>query len=83
MRAISASNLLNRNDAINLNSQLAGEQVAQLQKLRELQLEDVTSKAAFQGYVIQHQAASEAATQYFFHWPPEVSDGRTYQSGWY
>jgi P-type conjugative transfer protein TrbJ len=83
LRAISASNLLNRNDAINLNSQLAGEQVAQLQKLRELQLEDVTSKAAFQGYVIQHQAASEAATQYFFHWTPEVSDGRTYQSGWY
>ena len=34
LRAISASNLLNRNDAINLNSQLAGEQVAQLQKLR-------------------------------------------------
>jgi P-type conjugative transfer protein TrbJ len=83
LRTISASNLLNRNDAINLNSQLAGEQVAQLQKLRELQLEDVTSKAAFQGYVIQHQAASEAATQYFFHWTPEVSDGRTYQSGWY
>jgi P-type conjugative transfer protein TrbJ len=83
LRTISASNLLNRNDAINLNSQLAGEQVAQLQKLRELQLEDVTSKAAFQGYVIQHQAASEAATQYFFHWTPEVSDGRTYQAGWY
>ena len=82
LRAISASNLLNRNDAINLNSQLAGEQVAQLQKLREIQLEDVTSKAAFQGYVIQHQAASEAATQYFFNWTPEVSDGQTFQSGW-
>jgi P-type conjugative transfer protein TrbJ len=82
LRSISASNLLNRNDAINLSSQLAAEQVAQLQKLREIQLEDLTSRAAFQGYVIQHQAASEAATQYFFHWTPEVSDGRTYQSGW-
>jgi P-type conjugative transfer protein TrbJ len=82
LRAISASNLLNRNDAINLNSQLAGEQVSQLQKLREIQLEDMTSKAAFQGYVIQHQAASEAASQYFFNWTPEVSDGQTFQSGW-
>jgi len=54
--------LLNRNDAINLDSQLAGEQVSQLQKLREIQLEDLTSKAAFQGYVIQQQAASVAAT---------------------
>ena len=82
LRAISASNLLNRNDAINLNSQLAGEQVAQLQKLREIQLEDVTSKAAFQGYVIQRDATSEAATQWFFTWTPETSDGKTYQSGW-
>ena len=82
LRALSASNLLNRNDAINLNSQLAGEQVSQLQKLREIQLEDMTSKAAFQGYVIQHQAAREAATQYFFNWTPEVSDGQTFQSGW-
>jgi len=50
LRALSASNLLNRNDAINLSSQLAAEQVGQLQKLRELQLEDMTSKAAYQGY---------------------------------
>jgi P-type conjugative transfer protein TrbJ len=82
LRAISASNLLNRNDAINLNSQLAAEQVSQLQKLREIQLEDLTSKAAFQGYVIQRQAASEAATQHFFSWTPEVSDGKTYLAGW-
>jgi len=56
--------------------------VSQLQKLREIQLEDMTSKAAFQGYVIQHQAAREAATHYFFNWTPEVSDGQTFQSGW-
>lgn len=49
LRTLSASNLLNRNDAINLTGQLAAEQIAQLQKLRELQLEDMTSKAAYQG----------------------------------
>lgn len=81
LRALSASNLLNRNDAINLSGQLAAEQVAQLQKLRELQLEDMTSKAAYQGYVIQRQAASEAATQWFFTGGPVTSDGKTYLPG--
>lgn len=82
LRTLSASNLLNRNDAINLTGQLAAEQIGQLQKLRELQLEDMTSKAAYQGYVIQRQAASEAATQHFFNYTPEVSDGTTFQAGW-
>ncbi len=82
LKQLSSSNLLNRNDAINLTSQLAAEQVGQLQKLRELQLEDMTSKAAYQGYVIQRQASSEAATQHFFNYTPEVSDGTTFQSGW-
>ena len=81
LRALSSSNLLNRNDAINLTGQLAAEQVSQLQKLRELQLEDMTSKAAYQGYVIQHQAASEAATQWFFTGGPVTSDGKTYLPG--
>ncbi len=82
LRSLSSSNLLNRNDAINLTSQLAIEQIGQLQKLRELQLEDMTGKAAFQGYVIQRQAASEAATQQFFNYTPEVSDGNKFQAGW-
>jgi P-type conjugative transfer protein TrbJ len=82
LRSLSASNLLNRNDAINLSGQLAAEQIGQLQKLRELQLEDMTSKAAYQGYVIQRQSASEAATQHFFNYTPEVSDGTTFQAGW-
>ncbi len=82
LKRLSSSNLLNRNDAINLTSQLATEQIGQLQKLRELQLEDMTSKAAYQGYVIQRQAASEAATQQFFNYKPEVSDGIKFQSGW-
>ena len=81
IRALSASNALNRNDAINMSSQLAAEQVGQLQKLRELQLEDMTGKAAYQGYVIQRQAASEAATQWFFTGGPVTSDGKTYLPG--
>ena len=82
LRTLTASNLLNRNDAINVTGQLAAEQVGQLQKLRELQLEDMTSKAAYQGYIIQRQAASEAATQQFFNYTPVVSDGATFQGGW-
>lgn len=82
LRSLGSSNLLDRNDAINLTNQIAAEQVGQLQKLRELQLEDMTSKAAYQGYVIQRQAASEAATQHFFNYTPEVSDGTTFQAGW-
>ena len=82
LRTLSASNLLDRNNAINLTSQLAAEQLGQLQKLRELQLEDMTSKAAYQGYVIQRQAASEAATQQFFNYTPVVSDRAKFQGGW-
>lgn len=82
LKNLSASNLLNRNDAINLTSQLAVEQIGQIQKLREVQLEDMTSKAAFQGYIIQQQAASEAATKRFFNRTPEVSDRTTFQAGW-
>ena len=82
LRLLSASNLLDRNNAINLTNQLASEQIGQLQKLRELQLEDMTSKAAYQGYVIQRQAASEAAAQQFFNYTPVVSDGTTFQAGW-
>ena len=82
LKTLSSSNLLNRNDAINLTSQLAAEQIGQIQKLRELQLEDMTSKAAFQGYIIQQQAASEAATKRFFNRTPEVSDRTSFQAGW-
>lgn len=66
LRGLSASNLLNRNDAINLTGQLASEQVGQLQKLRELQLEDITSKAAYQGYQVQKDADMVATEQQFF-----------------
>jgi len=66
LRGLTASKLLNRNDAINLSGQLAAEQVAQLQKLRELQLEDMTSKAAYQGYQVQKDADMVATEQQFF-----------------
>ena len=81
LRGLSSSNFLNRNDAINLGSQLAAEQVGQLQKLRELQLEDMTSKAAYQGYVIQRDASNEAAAQWFFTGGPVTGDGKTYLPG--
>jgi conjugal transfer/entry exclusion protein len=81
IRALTASNLLNRNDAINVGGQLAAEQVSQLQKLRELQLEDMTSKAAYQGYVIQRQASNEAVTVWFFSSAAARGDGRLFQPG--
>jgi P-type conjugative transfer protein TrbJ len=81
IRALTASNLLNRNDAINASGQLAAEQVAQLQKLRELQLEDMTSKAAYQGYVIQRQASNEAGAVWFYSSAPASGDGRLFQPG--
>jgi P-type conjugative transfer protein TrbJ len=66
LRGLTASKLLNRNDAINLTGQLASEQVGQLQKLREIQLEDMTSKAAYQGYEVQKDADMVATEQQFF-----------------
>jgi P-type conjugative transfer protein TrbJ len=81
LRTLTSSNLLNRNDGINLSGQLAGEQVAQLQKLRELQMEDMMSKAAYQGYVIQRQATNEAASAWFFSSGPAKGDGRLFQPG--
>ena len=58
------------------------QQVQQLMKLRELMMADMSSKQSYQAAVIQKQAASEAATEKFFNWTPEVSDGTKFQSGW-
>jgi P-type conjugative transfer protein TrbJ len=66
LRALAASNLLPRNLAISLTSQLAAEQVAQAQKLREIALEDLQSKAAFQGYQLQKDADMVSTEQRFF-----------------
>jgi len=47
-----------------------------------LMLADMSSKQSYQAAIIQKQATSEAATERFFTWTPEVSDGTTFQSGW-
>lgn len=71
-----------RMQALQVLGQISEQQVQQLMKLRALMLADLSSKQAYQATVIQRQAASEAATEHFFNWSPEASDGRTYQGGW-
>ena len=78
LRALAASNILPRNLAVSLTGQLAAEQVAQLQKLRELQLEDMTSKAAYQGYQIQKDADRVGNQQQFFAPASITGDSRTF-----
>ena len=71
-----------RMEALQVMGQIAEQQVQQLMKLRELMMADMSSKQSYQAAVIQKQAASEAATEKFFNWTPEVSDGTKFQSGW-
>jgi P-type conjugative transfer protein TrbJ len=78
LRLLAASNILPRNLAISVTGQLAAEQVGQLQKLRELQLEDMTSKAAFQGYQIQKDADTVGNQQQFFAPSTITGDTRTF-----
>jgi P-type conjugative transfer protein TrbJ len=80
LRMLAASNILPRNLAISLTGQLASEQVAQLQKLRELQLEDMTSKAAYQGYQIQKDADTVSNQQQFFAPATITGDSRTFST---
>lgn len=77
-----AQSTTGRMEALQVMGQISEQQVQQLMKLRQLMLADMTSKQSYQAAVIQKQAASEAATEKFFKWTPEVSDGKTYQSGW-
>ena len=71
-----------RQEALQVMGQVAEQQVQQLMKLRELMMADMSSKQSYQAAVIQKQAASAAATERFFTWTPEVSDGTRFQSGW-
>jgi len=71
-----------RMEALQVMGQIAEQQVQQLMKLRELMLADMSSKQSYQAAVIQKQATSEAATERFFNFTPQVSDGTTFQSGW-
>ena len=77
-----AANSDGRMQALQVMGQIAEQQVQQLMKLRELMMADMSSKQSYQAAVIQKQAASEAATERFFNWTPEVSDKTTFQSGW-
>ena len=71
-----------RMEALQVMGQISEQQVQQLMKLRELMMADMSSKQSYQAAVIQKQAASEAASEKFFNWTPEVSDGTKFQSGW-
>jgi len=71
-----------RLDALQVMGQIAEQQVQQLMKLRQLMLADMSSKQSYQAAIIQQQATSTAATQWFFNWTPEVSDRTTFQAGW-
>jgi P-type conjugative transfer protein TrbJ len=71
-----------RLEALQIMGQISEQQVQQLMKLRELMMADMSSKQSYQAAIIQKQAASEAATERFFNWTPEVSDGTKFQSGW-
>lgn len=71
-----------RLEALQVMNQIAEQQVEQLMKLRQLMMADMSSKQSYQAAVIQKQAASEAASERFFNWTPEVSDRTTFQAGW-
>ncbi len=71
-----------RLEALQVMGQIAEQQVQQLMKLRQLLLADMSSKQIYQAVVIQKQATSEAASERFFTWTHETSDGTTFQAGW-
>ena len=71
-----------RMEALQVIGQISEQQVQQLMKLRELMMADMSSKQGYQAAMIQKQAATEAASERFFHWTREVSDGTKFESGW-
>ena len=70
-----------RMEALQVLADINDQQVQQLMKLREIMLADMSSKQAYQATMIQQQAASQAATEWFFTNGPVTSDGRTYLPG--
>jgi P-type conjugative transfer protein TrbJ len=69
--------------ALNVATQMADQQDQQMQKLRELMMADMQSKAAYYGTVIQQQADQTAASQYFFQYAPAAPDGSGFLPGWH
>ena len=66
--------------ALQVSNQIAEQQVQQIMKLRQLMLADLQSKQAFQAVQIQHQAASEAASERFFTFDGRSGDGRGFKA---
>jgi type IV secretion system protein TrbJ len=69
--------------ALNVLTQMADQQAQQMQKLRELMLVDMQSKAAYYSTVIQQQADRTAASQAFFQYAPAPPDGAGFLPGWH
>lgn len=68
--------------ALNVLTQMADQQAQQMQKLRELMLADMQSKASYYSTVIQQQADRTAASQAFFQYAPAPPDGAGFLPGW-
>lgn len=69
--------------ALNVLTQMADQQAQQMQKLRELMLADMQSKAAYYSTVIQQQSDQTAASQAFFQYTPAPADGTGFLPGWH
>ncbi|HEY7391837.1 MAG TPA: P-type conjugative transfer protein TrbJ [Bryobacteraceae bacterium] len=69
--------------ALNVATQMADQQAQQMQKLREIMLADMQSKAAFYGTIIQQHADQAAAVQNFFQYAPAAADGTGFLPGWH
>jgi P-type conjugative transfer protein TrbJ len=69
--------------ALNVLTQMADQQAQQMQKLRELMLADMQSKAAYYSTVIQQQSDRTAASQAFFQYAPAPPDGTGFLPGWH
>jgi len=69
--------------ALNVATQMADQQAQQMQKLREIMLADLQSKAAYYGTVIQQQSDQTAAAQAFFQYAQAPPDGSGFLPGWH
>jgi P-type conjugative transfer protein TrbJ len=69
--------------ALNVVTQMADQQAQQMQKLREIMLVDLQSKAAYYGTIIQQQADQTAAAEAFFQYVPAPPDPTGFLPGWH
>jgi type IV secretion system protein TrbJ len=69
--------------ALNVLTQMADQQAQQMEKLRELMLADMQSKASYYSTVIQQRADQTAASQAFFQYAPAAPDGTGFLPGWH